>query len=722
MTVGAQDNLGEAKVAIRATLEKLDGDLKEARGRVEGAMAGIQKVAGQVGQNMQSLGKIALGGIGALGGVLTGAAAGMAALAASAEPLIGLEAGFASVTSRLGKSSEEMLSSLRDASGGLITNRDLMQSFNTAAALVGDEFAETLPDAMSLVRRASQATGQDMGFLFDSLVKGVGRVSPMILDNLGIQVSLAEVTEHAAQMFGKSAEELSKQEQQAALSALMMDKLNEKYGEVPDVPMTFAQIKTSITNLKDEIGKKLLPVFQPLIGKFLELAEKALPPLMDILDTKILPVLQAVGDAIGGFIDGLIAGENPIDNVSQLMADLGAAIGLNSEDIEDLVSGFQGIAEGVQNVIDTVKPYLEQAWEWITQNVELKDVLAGLAIVIASVVLPAIWGVISAALPLVATFAGIVAVVALLRNAWENDWGGIRTTLTEFWENTAKPALEKLAEWLADNIPVAIAWLKDAWENVLLPAIKNVWNWIETNLIPLFLKLSDWLSNAIPTAIETLRSFWEDKLLPAINAVWSFIDTYLVPIFQDIIDIAGRVIELAITAMQGAWENVLLPAIEAVWGFIDEHLLPIFEDIREFIENKLGPVVRWLADDVFTPLANTLEGGVKRALEWLHEKLEAIKGFLDNFKLPDWLTPGSPTPFELGLRGINSALDQLSRHALPAFSAELQLEPVGIAAITAAGNRGGGSTTYNNTYNFYGLPDSNRAVDRIRAINLLTNG
>ena len=722
MTVGAQDNLGEAKVQIRATLEKLDGDLKEARGRVEGAMAGIQKVAGQVGQNMQSLGVIALAGIGALGGALTGAAAGLAALAANAEPLIGLEAGFASVTSRLGKSTDEMLSSLQDASGGLITNRDLMQSFNTAAALVGDEFAETLPDAMSLVRRTSQATGQDMGFLFDSLVKGVGRVSPMILDNLGIQVSLAEVTERASEMFGKSAEELSKQEQQAALSALMMDKLNEKYGEVPDVPMTFARIKTSITNVKDEIGKKLLPAISPLIGKFLDLAEKALPPLMDILDTKILPVVQTVSDAIGGFVDRLMAGENPIDNVRQLLVDLGAAIGLNRDDIDGLVTGFQGLVEGVQSVIDTVRPYIEMAWEWITQNVELKDVLAGLAIVIASVVLPAIWGIISAVLPLVATFVGIVAVVALLRTAWENDWGGIRTTLTEFWENTAKPALEKLAEWLAVNIPVAIAWLKDAWENVLLPAIQNVWNWIETVLIPLFIKIFEWLQTNIPAAIETLRSFWEDKLLPAINAVWSFIETYLLPIFEDIIDITGRVIELAITAMQGAWENVLLPAIEAVWGFIETYLLPIFEAIRDFIVDKLGPVVQWLADDVFTPLANTLEGGVKRALEWLHDKLEAIKKFLDNFQLPDWLTPGSPTPFELGLRGINSALDQLSRHALPAFSAELQLEPVGMAAMTAAGNRGGDSATYNNTYNFYGLPDSNRAVDRIRAINLLTNG
>ena len=28
--------------------------------------------------------------------------------------------------------------------------------------------------------------------------------------------------------------------------------------------------------------------------------------------------------------------------------------------------------------------------------------------------------------------------------------------------------------------------------------------------------------------------------------------------------------------------------------------------------------------------------------------------------MPDWLTPGSPTPFELGLRGIASALKEVN--------------------------------------------------------------
>jgi len=73
----------------------------------------------------------------------------------------------------------------------MATNRDLMLSFNKASTLVSVDFAKQLPDAMQYLGKVSLATGQDLGFLLDSLVTGVGRVSPMILDNLGIQVALS---------------------------------------------------------------------------------------------------------------------------------------------------------------------------------------------------------------------------------------------------------------------------------------------------------------------------------------------------------------------------------------------------------------------------------------------------------------------------------------------------------------------------------------------------
>jgi hypothetical protein len=64
--------LGEATIPVRAVLDKLDGDLAAARGKVDGAL-------GKIGKSAASLGKLALGG--ALAGVA--AIGGGIALAAS---------------------------------------------------------------------------------------------------------------------------------------------------------------------------------------------------------------------------------------------------------------------------------------------------------------------------------------------------------------------------------------------------------------------------------------------------------------------------------------------------------------------------------------------------------------------------------------------------------------------------------------------------------------
>jgi hypothetical protein len=148
--------------------------------------------------------------------------------------------------------------------------------------------------------------------------------------------------------------------------------------------------------------------------------------------------------------------------------------------------------------------------------------------------------------------------------------------------------------------------------------------------------------------------------------VWSFISTYILPIFQAIIEIATTLGSIVLTALAGFWQNVLQPALEKVWSFLSANILPIIKTVAEFISAKMGPQIELLGE-IFSRLASTLSGGVRSALTWLHDKLDKIASFLKNFKLPDWLTPGSPTPFEMGIRGITDALSALNRTSLPQF-------------------------------------------------------
>lgn len=272
--------------------------------------------------------------------------------------------------------------------------------------------------------------------------------------------------------------------------------------------------------------------------------------------------------------------------------------------------------------------------------------------------------------------------------------------VSDFWTNVLQPAIEAVWEWLStvlipflrdeiypwlqENIPVAIQFLSDAWTTVLKPAIEAVWNWLSTVLIPFLGELIGWLATNVPIAIQALSDFWTLTLLPAITAVWEFLDKYIIPIIQGVIDIMGTLGTLAITALQGAWENVLLPAITTVYDFFNENILPILTDVADFLIETLSPGVEDFTGFIDT-LADAIGNGLQNALKWVIDKLKDLQTWLESITLPDWLTPGSPTPFEMGLRGIAGAMGDLNN-----LTAKVGFVPSG---LQGSGMGAGGSTT-----------------------------
>ena len=198
----------------------------------------------------------------------------------------------------LAGSSEDMMARLKEASGGMVTNRDLMMSFNKAAQLVSKDFAEQLPDAMEKLRKVAFATGEDMDFMLNSLVTGIGRLSPMILDNLQIQVSLTDATSRASEMFGVEADQLSKAQQQAGMMSVVLEKLEENTASLPDIVGTAAgewgAFTTRLKDFKDELGMGALPFLSQLSGLLNKLADVVLPAASKAFTTVLLPAMQAI--------------------------------------------------------------------------------------------------------------------------------------------------------------------------------------------------------------------------------------------------------------------------------------------------------------------------------------------------------------------------------------------------------------------------------------------
>ena len=796
--------LGRASVAIRGTLDKLDGDLSSARKKVDGA---VGRMVGSAGRAFQGLGKVALGGIGVATGAVVGLGAALGKIAIDAAPVEGLSAAFEGLAESAGYGEDEMLAALKRGSAGMVANRNLMATFNEAAQLVSKDFAVQLPDAMQYLSKVSGATSQDMGFLLDSLVKGVGRLSPMILDNLGIQVSLAEATDRAATMFGVEADALDKSQIQAGMMNVVLEKLAENTAAMPDVTDTaaakMARLKATFQDTKDDIGMAFLPVLGQVMDWIGKLAEQVLPKIMpviedlgqafmgvanllegdfgsafdnlvDLLGEDLAETIVVAAEAISGFLGSLRSGDEPMAAFSTLITGL-----FPPETAEKIMAIVDGVTQFAQKVAEFLAPI----GEWIAENVQLQDILLVIGAAIAKVVLPALISILSPILGIIAIFAILVAAVAAVRTAWETDWGGIRTALTEFWENTGKPALEALWTWLQVSIPAAIEtarsfwentlkpalekvwvfiqesvipaigdlvdWLqvsipaaietaKTFWENTLKPALEKVWAFIQESVIPAIGDLVAWLQVSIPAAIETAKSFWENTLKPALEKVWAFIQDNVIPIIEEVVtwletniplaienarkaweeilkpalemvwefiqedvfpliealvDFFNAAFTLAITALAGLWENVLQPALEDVWEFISDSLQPIFEDLEKFWSETLQPAIEDIAEAIGTTLKTAWEDFTK-VVEWaqihildpmkkvfdgiataIGDVVEFIKDLTEkikNIELPDWLTPGSPTPFELGLRGIGDAMRTLSRAELPKLSAELR--------------------------------------------------
>ena len=115
----------------------------------------------------------------------------------------------------LSKEPDKMLAAMKKAVGGTIAEFELMKQFNTAA-LLGlplDRFDEML----GVARGAAQATGQSMEYMLNSIVTGVGRGSKMILDNLGLMISLEDSYKKFADQQRINVKALTDQEKKQAL-------------------------------------------------------------------------------------------------------------------------------------------------------------------------------------------------------------------------------------------------------------------------------------------------------------------------------------------------------------------------------------------------------------------------------------------------------------------------------------------------------------------------
>ena len=280
----------------------------------------IEKATGIAQKDFEKVNESASGlesGLKKIGGAVAAAFAvdRIVAFGAEASKLAAEAEGVRTAFQRIGD--PKLLQGLRDATKGTVSDLELMKG-----AVRASNFKiplEQLAKLFEFARRRAKETGESVDFLVNSIVMGIGRKSPLILDNLGISaielrkrfegisIASAEVGDVAKIVGDIATEEMQKMGDEVLSTKDKMDRLN-----------------ASTDNLKVALGT----IINEAVGPMMAGLSSVVTAIADEI-TEVDRFAATLSKATVGEIDKSIQAQKAI--VDEMEADLTARIGKISE-------------------------------------------------------------------------------------------------------------------------------------------------------------------------------------------------------------------------------------------------------------------------------------------------------------------------------------------------------------------------------------------------------
>jgi TP901 family phage tail tape measure protein len=474
-------------------------------------------------------------------------------------------------------------------------------------------------------------------------------------------------------------------------------------------------LKGTLETLGIKIGEAVLPAITGLLDSFAAAVDTYGPQVVDFIEKNLVPILDTASFFIESFTAAILAGQSPIDALTGALRDIG---------LDELADLIEGVVRGIGDLWAAVGPFVEEVLEWVGSHVKLEDILLALGIAIGSVVIPALGSLISAAAPVVGVFLGLVGLFTLLRSAWVEDWGGVRSWIEEIWNQIVplfqeggaqiwaklmelKPIWDELSaggqgliDWLVTNWPTiqqtisdvmaivadVLVQIVDVYLTQFIEGVGIVVDWIVTNW-PMIRDTAVEVFNTVVSVLQTVWAFIQENVVPVLATLWAWLAVN---------------VPAAIAALSEFWNTVLLPVLQMVWEFIQTAIIPIFERAAMVAQEILGVAITTLAtlwetilkpalemvwtfiqDNVvplFEALATLTEATVGKAVEvlaglWetvLQPAIEAVHNFIDENLIPIF-----EKIVEVIEATVEPALNTLAETVLPAI--EGAFEAVGKA-------------------------------------------
>lgn len=288
-------------------------------------------------------------------------ATGVFALGMRGAEFIGIQTAFNNTlslfSSELGTSSE-YLDNLREAAGNTIPELELMRIANIALAGATGEaglaFGAALPKLLEIARVQAAATGQSVDYLFQSLVTGIKRSSPLLIDNTGLVLKVGAANEAYAASIGKTVSELTAQEQQIALIQATLaagEAAIVSAGGIQETAASkMARAHALIQNSLDNLAVAVEPILGGILDAFNFFAsgvEQATSIIGPILREMTLPFQEAMSSIFGVFTEAT----TKITGVKDaIVSSTSGIVGIISTAFAPLMGIFQSLFGGLMSL------------------------------------------------------------------------------------------------------------------------------------------------------------------------------------------------------------------------------------------------------------------------------------------------------------------------------------------------------------------------------------
>lgn len=186
---------------------------------------------------------------------------------------------FENLAAGIGQNSRSILDSMKKGMQGTVSEMKLMGAANNAILLGLPVTAKEMGKLSEVAIRLGRAMGRGPVEALNDMVVGIGRQSRMILDNLGIIVSIEKANDAYAESLGKTVKQLTDVEKKQAFYNAAMGAAIKKADELKNIAGGYTDVVAKMgvawENLSIRIGNSIIPTLSRILEMTTEMIRLA---------------------------------------------------------------------------------------------------------------------------------------------------------------------------------------------------------------------------------------------------------------------------------------------------------------------------------------------------------------------------------------------------------------------------------------------------------------